>query len=95
MKIKHWQGYGSVNAKVTKKSLNFLKNEKTITIKVWGNHEWGLDRSEDYYDVHRWLLSRFDKQASYRDILNVEFTYLEDFEGQECAQYHITYKGGF
>lgn len=95
MRIKHWQGYGSVNAKVVKRTISTQRNEKTITIKVWGNHEYGLDRSDDFYDVHKWLLSRFDKQASYQDIKRIDFSYLEDFEGQECAQYHIVYKGGF
>jgi hypothetical protein len=89
MKIKHWQGYGSVNAKVTSKTLNSYSEERTITIKVWGNHEYGLDRSDDRYDVFHWLLLKFDKEA--KRIKSVKFQYLKDFEGQECGQYDIVY----
>ena len=48
MKIKHWQGYGCVNAtKVKMKTKNGLRN---LIIRVSGNHEYGLSRN-DKYDV--------------------------------------------
>ena len=60
MKLKHWQGYGSVNA--TKKSSNIDKatNIKTLIIEVIGNHECGIVRN-DKYDLYNWLIKRFDK----------------------------------
>lgn len=57
MKIKHWQGYGTVNA-VKVKDKNF-----TLCVKVSGNHEWGLRRN-DYYDLFNWLIKRFDKSVA-------------------------------
>ena len=54
MKIKHYQGYGTVQAKKINKTGNCLK------VTVWGNHEYGLIR-DDKYDVFNWLVKRFDK----------------------------------
>lgn len=54
MKIKHWQGYGSVNATRVKD-----KNVK-LHIRVVGNHEYGIHR-DDEYDLYYWLVRRFDK----------------------------------
>lgn len=96
MKIKHWQGYGCVNAKVLKKAASTSKGVKKITIEVVGNHEYGLNRSEDKYDVYNWLLKRFDKSVeSYSDILEIE--YIEDsVRIDNCdvdrGVYVITYK---
>lgn len=54
MKIKHWQGYGTVNAiKIKDKSC-------TLHVQVTGNHECGLERN-DQYDLFNWLVKRFDK----------------------------------
>ena len=53
-KIKHFAGYGSVHAKKIAGSKEFLH------IKVWGNHECGLER-KDNYDVWNWLVKRFAK----------------------------------
>ena len=58
MKIKHWQGYGTVNA--VKESRTVRDGVVTLTIKVTGNHEWGLVR-DDEYDLINWLVKRFDK----------------------------------
>ena len=52
MKVKHWQGYGSVEMKVI--SRKQIENTKTIVVRVSGNHEWGLVRN-DTYDVYRWI----------------------------------------
>lgn len=74
MKIKHWQGYGCVNVKTLKKTASTAEGIKTITIEVVGNHEYGLDRSNDKYDVYNWLLKRFDKDVEdSRDILKIEY----------------------
>ena len=54
MKIKHWQGYGTVSArKVPDKTC-------TLHVQVVGNHEWGIDR-RDPYTLHNWLVKRFDR----------------------------------
>ena len=49
MKLKHWQGYGTINAKV------LSKKQDTVVIEVWGNHECGLRREGDKYGVEKWL----------------------------------------
>ena len=54
MKIKHWQGYGTVEAK------KMPANGATLHIRVSGNHEWGL-RRDDEYDLFNWLIRKFDK----------------------------------
>lgn len=54
MKIKHWQGYGTVTA------LKINDGTCTLHIRVSGNHEWGL-RRDDLYDLYNWLVRRFDK----------------------------------
>ena len=65
MKIKHWQGYGCVNAKKIESCNGHLK------IRVWGNHEWGLER-DDKYDVFNWLVKKFSrKYKDYRDISDI------------------------
>lgn len=78
MRIKHYQGYGSVNMKVLKNSLNL------VVIEVTGMHEWGLDT----YDKDRaceWLLNRVKqhKDKTYRDIfkLDVNDDYVKDSNG--------------
>ena len=57
MKIKHWQGYGSVTARKCKDS-----TPSTLHIRVEGNHEWGLVR-ENEFDLYHWLVVRFDKDV--------------------------------
>ena len=57
MKIKHYAGYGTVNARRIKDCSMF-----TLHIRVEGNHECGVVR-EDEYDIYHWLVSRFDKLA--------------------------------
>lgn len=96
MRIKHWQGYGSVNAQALKKTADTQKGIKTITIEVVGNHEYGLDRSNDEYDIYNWLLKRFDKSAEdYRDIIKIEYEEDSiDVNGINTDRgiYKITYK---
>ena len=93
MKIKHWQGYGSVNAKVVERRLSTLTQLRMVKIRVWGNHEYGLDRSDDYYDVNQWLLKKVAKvDIDSRNIQEIKFEYVQDIDGQEAAEYTITYK---
>ena len=65
MRIKHFMGYGSVNAKVVEKGLKTDVDNgllrKYLKINVWGNHEYGLDRSEYYDDVNNWLVKKVAK----------------------------------
>lgn len=56
MRIKHWQGYGTVNA------VRVKDKQCTLHIRVSGNHEWGLER-DDVYDLYNWLVKRFDKSV--------------------------------
>ena len=53
MIIKHYAGYGRVNAKR-------VKDDATLHVRVSGNHEQGLYRN-DLYDLYNWLVKKFDK----------------------------------
>lgn len=90
MRIKHWQGYGLVNAKKVSKTTK--DGVVTMTIEVWGNHEWGL-RRDDVYDCYNWLLSKFDKKVlGYKHIAEMKIisnTY-ERENGIEVE--HCTYR---
>lgn len=93
MRIKHWQGYGTVNAK--KLNCRIVDNKTEITIRVTGNHEYGVRRN-DRYDVTRWLLSKFDKKMTdYRSITSMTLeegtTDVDGIETDYC-DYHITYR---
>ena len=54
MKIKHFAGYGCVNAHKVQKDYSVR-----LHIVVEGNHEWGIIR-EDEYDLWNWLVRRFE-----------------------------------
>ena len=54
MKIKHFAGYGCVNAKRIKDP------SCTLHVQIRGNHEWGIVRNDEY-DLFNWLVKRFDK----------------------------------
>lgn len=56
-KMKHWQGYGSVDAKKIADYPYGSSKRKTVVM-ITGNHEYGIVR-EDPYDVFRWLGKRF------------------------------------
>ena len=54
MKVKHWAGYGCVEAEC------LARSEAIVIIKVKGNHEQGLlPRYFDSRDWDRWLGKRF------------------------------------
>lgn len=81
MKIKHWQGYGTVNAV----KVNCDRGE-VLHIKVTGDHEYGLER-DDMYDATRWLAKRFDKSITSdneRDWRLSHFVELESVSFSEC-----------
>ena len=89
MKIKHWQGYGCVNAqKISKKIKN---NICTLHIRVKGNHECGIHR-DDRYDIANWLIKRFDRSfTDYRRIIDMKLQ--DGYEnGVETCDYIINYE---
>lgn len=62
MKLRHWAGYGTVNARV----ISTGKNSKTI--EITGNHEWGLDRPfHDEYCIENWLKRFQPKGKAFSD----------------------------
>ena len=89
MKIKHWQGYGCVNAKKISKAKS--GQNVRLVVEVSGNHECGLIRN-DVYGVHKWLLSRFAKDcAAPGDVLNMQI--VSDESGDvDVARYEFTYR---
>ena len=56
MKIKHFAGYGCVNAR------RINDGAAKLHIRVEGIHEQGLIRS-DSYDLYNWLVKRFDRSV--------------------------------
>lgn len=71
MKLKHWQGYGTVNA------VKIEDTPSSVVIEVTGAHEYGLVR-EDMYDVKHWLLDRLARKYS-----AIPYTYLDLFVYEE------------
>lgn len=94
MKIKHWQGYGTVNAeKVSKKTAGGIT---TLVVRVSGNHEWGLIR-DDEYDLKTWLVKRFDK--SFDPGNRVAYSYDSGYRNngkvdEEYCVYTFQYRSG-
>ena len=99
MKIKHWQGYGSVTAKKVSKTTGKNEYDRKYTklvVEVKGMHEWGLEM-KDPYGVFHWLVKRFDKTAvdyfAYSEVnVKTEDDYVR--EGGldiEVCKYTITY----
>ena len=91
MKIKHWQGYGIVNA-VRKKSKDY-----DLVVLVSGNHEWGL-RRDDEYDLFNWLIRRFDKTVAdktYAEVRPEVYIQHWDYDGTEYCQYSFKYRKNF
>ena len=88
MKLKHWQGYGTVNAKkISKTEKNGVT---TLKIRVTGNHECGIERN-DKYDVKNWLVKRFDKSFDDKKCI-IDLTLIPSSEdGVDVCDYIITY----
>ena len=59
MRIKHFAGYGLVEAK--KISVETKNGVRTLVVKVKGNHEWGINRELDNGCIYAWLVKKFDK----------------------------------
>lgn len=59
MRIKHFAGYGIIEAK--KVSVKTENGVRTLVIKVKGNHEWGINREMDSGCIYTWLVKKFDK----------------------------------
>lgn len=96
MKLKHWQGYGSVEAKKVSAATDKATGLKTVVVEVSGNHEWGLERN-DSYDIHRWLGRFFKDCLSYTDIrsLSVDGGYRKKGSiDEEWCRYTVTYRVG-
>ena len=97
MKIKHWQGYGYVEAKktnvenVTEEELAAIgiygyDKVKLLTITVTGDHEWGLVR-DDIYDCYNWLVKKFDKTAQLKDVIRMACNVVR--YSPETVEYHF------
>lgn len=91
MKIKHWQGYGTVSAQKIK------DKNCTLHVRVVGNHEWGL-RRDDLFDLYNWLVRRFDKSVpdvyawlrSANVFINEGSTVIDGLDVDTC-DYYFTY----
>jgi len=80
MKIRHYQGYGCVNARKISNVGNVL------VVEVRGEHECGLVR-DDNYDVFNWLVKRFDKTRK-------EWTEIESISiNEDSVRKEGTYSG--
>ena len=94
MRIKHWQGYGCVNARklsdrnyadqyVKADNGEIFYSPRIVRILVEGEHEWGLDRHDYYDDCYNWLLKRFVKGVEEKDILHIN--YKEDYSEHKAV----------
>ena len=91
MKIKHFAGYGSVEAKkISRKERDGIVE---LHIQVRGNHEWGIERN-DAYDFVNWLGKRFDKGLTdYRQIRSFKTESEWDSKNStDVCNYYVTYK---
>ena len=95
MKIRHWAGYGCVNARKIKDS------SCTLHIRVEGLHECGLERGTwDTYGLYNWLVKRFDKTvpdavtwAKARPIISTHYDFRMDpnLGYVDTCDYYFTY----
>lgn len=77
MKLKHYSGYGTINAyKLKKETKNGITN---LVVEVVGNHEQGLER-DDIYTLKRWLIDRFDKTAKDVNPYKIDYNYISDYQ---------------
>lgn len=92
MRVKHWQGYGSVNVKKMERKVD--GSVVNLHLRVWGNHEWGIERN-DTYDVVRWIGTRCDKRLTddrqiVRMVLDDRYEKISGLTVEVC-DYYITY----
>lgn len=89
MKIKHWQGYGTVDAV---KAYRYVKDGYVyMSINVTGDHEWGLV-CDDEYDLKNWLIKRFDKNFKDQKIQYSFESGDDPYSDNECCVYYFVYK---
>jgi hypothetical protein len=89
MRIKHWQGYGSVEAKKLDRTVD-ENGIVTVKIRVTGDHEWGLE-TKDEHTVKDWLLKRMDKKFPENGRIEYE-SHDRMVDGHEVCTYIIWYK---
>lgn len=78
MKIKHWQGYGTVTATKIK------DNSCKLHVRVVGNHECGINCGEwDDYRLYNWLVKRFDKSVPEYPLWRLTADHVRIEEGNE------------
>jgi len=93
MKVKHFAGYGSVEAKkIGQRKEGELK---TVVVRVRGNHERGL-LCFDRYDFVRWLGKKVikdleDERCIVRYATNECYEIAEDGNDVETCTYYVTY----
>lgn len=94
MRIKHFAGYGSVNArKLGKTEINGTCN---LTVEITGLHEWGLTRPfHDPHLIYNWIVKRYDKRDI--DITSIGYTCNDGYKNvngtfTEYAVYSINYE---
>ena len=89
MKIKHFAGYGCVNAKKISTEVVHTINEwgelidaTKLKIKVTGDHEWGFVREAwDVYGLWHWLVKKFHKDCTDTDIMKID---IDSISFTEC-----------
>ena len=94
MKIKHFSGYGSVNAKTIKK-VKHDGNLEDRYVEVTGNHEKGL--SSDYmtnYNVYNWIVKRMFKDIKSHEQVkgftaDTDYILIDGVDTERCV-YRIT-----
>ena len=92
MKIKHFAGYGSVQAKKVSKTK--IGDKTKLVVEVKGNHEWGIVRN-DIYDVRRWIFNKFEKNFNGEDY-DIDMSIKDDYVKEngidvEVATYTFIY----
>lgn len=93
MRIKHFAGYGCVQARKVSKT-DIFDNKVKLVVEVKGNHECGLER-DDIYDVRRWLFNKFEKNFNGNDY-DISMSIDDDYVNEngldvEVAKYTFIY----
>lgn len=87
-KIKHWAGYGTVQAGVIK------DGSCALHVMVTGMHECGL-RRDDLYDLYNWLVKRFDKSVPDYESFRKRYPIVDIRESwsmnNDICHYYFTY----
>ena len=85
MIIKHWQGYGRLNAKVVEKSKHH------VVIEVSGSHECGVTTTDPYF-IKTWLMAKVAK--NWMGVPNYMLDFFVYSESYEKAIYTIRTRYG-